>query len=169
MSGGAVSFAKGNQGTITDGKTSNSQRTIPLAEPLVSVLQGHHGLLCTKEDGSFMTQAAFDRKYESFINYLELQLNGCTRGWYGKKKEHRELLAKGEKLPPWRDVNIRCHDFRVDFCTRCYFAGIPLKTLQIWMGHSDVQMITEIYSKLTKQQEDSDAVKLAAYMEKSTA
>lgn len=32
-------------------------------------------------------------------------------------------------------------------------AGIPLKTLQSWMGHSDAQMILQIYSKLTKEQE----------------
>ena len=70
-------------------------------------------------------------------------------------------------LRAWRSVNIRCHDFRVDFCTRCYYAGIPLKTLQTWMGHSDVQMITEIYSKLTKEQEACDAIKLAAYMSQS--
>ena len=161
---GAVSFAKGNQGTITDGKTSNSQRTIPLAEPLVSVLQGHHGLLCTKEDGSVMTQAAFDRKYESFINYLELQLNGCTRGWYGKKKEHRELLARGEKLPPWREVNIRCHDFRVTFCTMCFNAGIPPKTTQAWMGHADTTLVMNLYTRLTKEKEKADALKLDGFL-----
>lgn len=43
----------------------------------------------------------------------------------------------------------------------------PLKKLQTWMGHSDVQMITEIYSKLTKEQEAPDAIKLTAYMSQS--
>ena len=99
--------------------------------------------------------------------FLEQKLNGCQKRWYGKKKEHKALLAMGKDLLPWRSVNIRCHDFRVDFCTRCYYAGIPLKTLQSWMGHSDVQMITEIYSKLTKEQEACDAIKLAAYMSQS--
>ena len=61
-------------------------------------------------------------------------------------------------------MTIRCHDFRVDFCTRCYYAHIPLKTLQCWMGHSDAQMILEIYSKLTKEQEANDAIKLANFM-----
>lgn len=37
-------------------------------------------------------------------------------------------------------ISIRCHDFRVSFCTMCYEAGIPIKTLQSWMGHADAKM-----------------------------
>ena len=113
-----------------------------------------------------MSQAAFDSKFNSYLSFLETKLNGCHKRWYGKTKQHKALLAEGKSLPPWKTVDIRCHDFRVDFCTRCYYAGIPLKTLQTWMGHSDIQMITEIYSKLTKEQEENDAMKLAKFMEK---
>lgn len=161
---GAVSFAEGNQPQLTDGKTDAAQRTIPLVPPLADALRGHHGLLCTKADGSLMTQAAFDRKYDSYITFLETRLNGCHKRWYGKTKAHKALHEAGEELPRWKDITIRCHDFRVDFCTRCYYAGIPLKTLQSWMGHSDAQMILQIYSKLTKEQEINDAIKLANYM-----
>ena len=34
------------------------------------------------------------------------------------------------------------------------------------MGHASTQMIMEIYSKLTKEEEEKDAARLAAYMEK---
>lgn len=141
--------------------------TIPLVPPLAEALRERHGLLCTKEDGALMSQSAFDRKFDSYKAFLEQKLNGCQKRWYGKKKEHKALLAMGKDLPPWRSITIRCHDFRVDFCTRCYYAGILLKTLQTWMGHSDVQMITEVYSKLTKEQEACDAIKLAVYMSQS--
>ena len=76
------------------------------------------------------------------------------------------FIAAGKQLLPWRNVTLRCHDFRVDFCTRCYDARIPVKTLQSWMGHASTQMIMEIYSKLTKEEEEKDAARLAAYMEK---
>ncbi|MDO4484724.1 MAG: site-specific integrase [Clostridia bacterium] len=161
---GAVSFSEGNQPQITDGKTEAAQRTIPLVPPLADALRDHHGLLCTKGDGTLMTQSSFDRKFESYKTYLETKLNGCHKRWYGKTKEHKAMMDADQALPDWREVTIRCHDFRVDFCTRCYYAGIPLKTLQSWMGHSDAQMILEIYSKLTKEQEATDAVKLANYM-----
>ena len=36
------------------------------------------------------------------------------------------------------------------------------------MGHSDTEMILNIYSKLTKEQEISDALKMAEYMEADT-
>ena len=78
-------------------------------------------------------------------------------------------MAQGRELPPWRDVRIRCHDFRVDFCTRNYEAGIPIKTLQTWMGHSDAQMIMNVYAKLTKEQEDADALKLMNFMNADAA
>ncbi len=163
---GAVSFSNGNQPVESDGKTENARRTIPLVRPLADALQGHHGLLCTKKDGTMMSQSAFDRKFASYITFLETKLNGCPKRWYGNLNEHKALAAAGKELPPWRDVTIRCHDFRVDFCTRCYYARIPIKTLQSWMGHASTQMIMEIYSKLTKEEEEKDAVRLAEYMER---
>ena len=166
---GAVSFSNGNQPEESDGKTEAAQRTIPLVPPLADALRGHHGLLATKADGTLMSQSAFDRKFDSYITYLEVKLNGCLKHWYGKKKEHKALIAAGGELPPWRDVTIRCHDFRVDFCTRCYYARIPLKTLQTWMGHSDAQMILEIYSKLTREEEEKDAMRLANFMSGSAS
>ncbi len=107
-----------------------------------------------------MSLTAFTQKYKSYLSFLERKLNGCPARWYGKTKEHKALLAAGESLPPWRTVRIRCHDFRVTFCTICYDAGIPLKTLQVWMGHSDVTMILRVYAKLTAEKEQQDAAKL---------
>ena len=94
--------------------------------------------------------------YESYILFLETKLNGCNRRWYGKTKEHKALIKEGKPLPPWHTVNIKCHDFRVTYCTMCYDAGIPIKTLQKWMGHSDATMIMRIYAKLTNEREPLD-------------
>ena len=164
---GAVSFTDGNQAVTTQGKTEAALRTLPLASQLAEALKDHHGLLCAKKDGGLMSQSAFMRKYDSYISYLERELNGCPKRWYGKTKEHKKLLAEGKELPPWRNVTIRCHDFRVDYCTRCYDARIPVKTLQTWMGHSTADMIMNTYSKLTDEQERADALKLAAYEEQN--
>ena len=163
---GAVSFAEGNQGTVTEGKTKAALRTIPLALPLEKALQGHHGLLCTRENGKWMSQSAFDRKFASYRSFLEKHLNGCTKGYYGKLKRHKELLAAGKDLPPWREINIRCHDFRVTFCTMCFNAEIPAKTLQVWMGHTDTSLVMDVYTKLTAEKEQADALKLNRFLEK---
>ena len=52
---GAVSFCKGNRGVVTEGKTANAQRTIPMADSLAEALRCRHGLLLTKEDGGMMS------------------------------------------------------------------------------------------------------------------
>ena len=102
-------------------------------------------------------------KYASYITFLETKLNGIHKRWYGKTNEQKQLLAEG-KLPPWKEINIRCHDFRVEFCTRAYYAQVPLKTLQSWMGHADADMILAIYTKLDKEQERTDAAKMIGYL-----
>ena len=161
---GAVSFCKGNRGVVTEGKTANAQRTIPMADPLAEVLRGRHGLLLTREDGGMMSQAAFDRKYQSYITFLERRLNGYPRCQYGRIREHKALLAEGKPLPPFREIDIRCHDFRVTFCTTCYNAGIPPKTIQVWMGHADTKLVMDVYTKLTAEKEQADALRLNRFL-----
>lgn len=163
---GAVSFCEGNQGVVTDGKTEADQRVIPLPDRLADALRGHHGLLCRKANGERMSESAFDRKYQSYITFLERKLNGCLKRWYGLLKEHKALITAGKELPLWLGIDIRCHDFRVTYCTMCYEAEIPVKTLQVWMGHADTQLILNVYTKLTKEKEQSDATKLNAFFNK---
>ena len=157
---GAISYSEDIHGTVTGGKNENAIRDIPLCFCLEEVLKNHHGLLLKDQDGSIMSQSSFDRKYESYITYLETCLNGCHKRWYGKMKKHKALLAEGKPLPPWKDVKIRCHDFRVTFCTICYEAGVKIKTLQSWMGHKDAAMIMDVYAKLTGERELKDGSNL---------
>ena len=113
-----------------------------------------------------MSESAFDRKYQSYIVFLERELNGCPRRWYGKTKEHKAMLAAGKELPPWQELDIRCHDFRVTYCTMCYEAGVPIKTLQVWMGHADTKLIMEVYTKLTQEKEQADATKWNVFIDR---
>ncbi|MCR5566100.1 MAG: tyrosine-type recombinase/integrase [Clostridiales bacterium] len=98
-----------------------------------------------------------------YIAFLEYRVNGCHKRWYGKTKAHKQLIKEGKHLPPWKDVHIRCHDFRVTFCTICYEADVKIKTLQAWMGHADASMIMEIYAKLTEEREQRDTSNLDSF------
>lgn len=40
---------------------------------------------------------------------------------------------------------VRFHDLRHTFGTRCAAAGVPLRTLQAWMGHADIKT-TMVYT-----------------------
>lgn len=122
------------------------------------------GLLCAKQNGGLMSETAFQNRFSSYLCFLETQVIGCHKRWYGQTKAHKALPVRGEQPPPWREVKIRCHDFRVDFCIRAYEAEIPVKTLQAWMGHEDVTMIMEVYAKFTKEREKIDAERLTRFM-----
>ena len=103
-------------------------------------------------------------KYENDVDPARTKnnynFNHDIHGSYGKMKKHKALLAEGKPLPPWKDVKIRCHDFRVTFCTICYEAGVKIKTLQSWMGHKDAAMIMDVYAKLTGERELKDGSNL---------
>ena len=154
---GGVAFTDGNQPVITPGKTAAAQRTIPLNDQLIEVLQDRHGLLLTKADGTMMTQSAFDCKFDSYIVFLERKLNGCPKRWYGKTREHKAMLSEGQTLPEWQSVTIRCHDFRKDFCTRNAENKVSRKALQAWMGHTGPEMIDRVYTDFTEEQANRDA------------
>lgn len=143
----AVRFERGKP-VVCDPKTEAGTRAIPLLDVLADELRGKHGLLMPDADGGIMSESAFDRAWESYINALAIEQNGCAKRWYGKKKEHKDIA-----LPPWKDVKIRPHDLRHSFCTMLYETNIDLKTAMKWMGHADHNMIMKIYAHLSAEQE----------------
>ena len=148
----AVRFEKG-RAVIAPPKTEAGSRTIPMLDVLVDELRGKHGLLMPSAKGGLMSESAFDRAWECYIAALEKQLNGCQKRWYGKTREHKQVLASGGRLPEWQTVTIRPHDLRHSFCTMLYEAGVDIKTAMKWMGHSGPEMIMRIYAHLTEQKE----------------
>ena len=166
----AVRFELGHP-LICDPKTEAGKRTLPLLDVLADELKGLHGLLAPavhirqnkngSPDSGIMSESAFDSAWEGYLNALETKLNGCCKRWYGKTNQHQAMLAKGEKLPPWKTVNIRPHDLRHTYCTMLYNAGVDIKTAMKWMGHADQSMTLRIYSHLTDEREKSSAVALA--------
>ncbi|MFH1511997.1 MAG: tyrosine-type recombinase/integrase, partial [Bacillota bacterium] len=120
--------------------------------PLKNALHGVHSRLLQKADGEIMTQAAWKRKWQSFIVALETDFNGCHKRWYGKKKDQKDI-----ELPLWKTLNIRSHDLRHSFCTMLYDADVDIKTAMKWMGHADEKMILKVYAHLTEQKEKEAA------------
>lgn len=52
-------------------------------------------------------------------------------------------------LPPWREISLRCHDFRHSYCTNLCSAGVDLHVAIRWLGHADEKMILQIYDHVT--------------------
>lgn len=86
-----------------------------------------------------------------------------------------ELPRTGERLFPYTYVNVRRYfeklrqqlsfnmtikDLRHTFGTRCLEAGISMKTVQKWMGHSKYETTANIYSHITTNFEHIEVKKL---------
>ena len=48
-----------------------------------------------------------------------------------------KAVAERAKLDP---ENFWLHKFRATFATRCLWAGVDLRTVQQWLGHSDMEI-----------------------------
>ena len=132
------------------GKTDKANRTIPLLPPLKSALQGRTGLLATSAHGEPVTRCTWHWAWESYKIHMEAAINGVPKRWYGKTKEHKAMLARGEKLPPWITFDVTPYDLRVSFCTMCRDLKPPIElhTVISWMGHADSTMVLKVYDDL---------------------
>jgi len=55
---------------------------------------------------------------------------------------------------------ITFHELRHTFCTRMTAAGVPLRTIQHWMGHADAK-ITQIYAHYQPSEAEADVLDAA--------
>jgi integrase/recombinase XerD len=65
-----------------------------------------------------------------------------------------KALAERAKLDP---VDFWLHKFRATFATRCLWAGVDLRTVQQWLGHSDMES-TMRYLKPSRSQQVREKV-----------
>jgi integrase len=60
----------------------------------------------------------------------------------------------------------KLHDLRHTFATRCLAAKIPLKIVQIWLGHSEIDTTADIYTHVTNEINTAESEALNAYTRK---
>lgn len=131
----AVRFNSSGQPVIVDPKTEAGVRTVPMLEGLANELRGVSGLVCPAASGQLMSQIAFKRAWDGYLNALGETLNHGKKRW---------------KKDSWKPVAIRPHDLRHSYCTMLYDSGVDLKTAMLWMGHADQTMTMRIYTHLTE-------------------
>ena len=72
----AVRFDPSGLPMIVQPKTQAGIRTVPMLEGLANELQGINGLLCPSASGELMTESAWSRAWESYLNALGEAKNG---------------------------------------------------------------------------------------------
>ena len=142
-----------------EGKTDWSKRTIPLFPPLKTALTGRHGMLITSAHGEPVTRTTWRVVWKSYLFSMETAINGCQKRWYGKTREHKELLAQ-KKLPEWKSFDIVPYTLRHAFCQFCRDSGVELNVCRRWMGHADAQMILKVYDSVSDSREEAERQKI---------
>jgi len=58
------------------------------------------------------------------------------------------------------DSEITPHYFRHNFISECYDAGIDIKVVQQWVGHSDIKTTLDIYTHLSEEKLETESNKI---------
>ena len=127
-------------------KTKSSIRTLSLNSKVVEVLKEHKK--------SQESEKALNPDYED--NHLVFcQRSGKALDPNNFKRTFNQWLKKAG-LP----AGIRFHDLRHTFATNMINAGIDIKTVQSFTGHSDTRTLLDIYAKQVQEAQKSAIEKI---------
>ena len=113
-------------------KTKNSIRTIPFPENLVPILKKHR--LQQKEE-RIKAGSAYTKNDYIFCTELGLPIDPRNL-----RRSYERVLKKYNI--PYK----KFHSLRHTFATRLFENGVPLKTVQMLLGHSNINITANIYT-----------------------
>lgn len=148
-------------------KTDAGLRTLPICDALLGALSAvppdqRHGFVCTKEDGSVLTETAVRRGLDTFMKQMERVLNGYPVDWSGYRRD----LWTDEEKKKWearKRFSFRAHDLRHTFATSLYDAGVPVKAAQYFLGHADIKITLNLYTHLSREREAESRLLMVEY------
>lgn len=142
---------------IKSPKTASGVRIVSVPDKLIDFLKEQPKtsvLVVTGANGQRMTETAWKRLWESYMNDLNLK--------YGK------AINKRNKYDPKGNImtieSFTPHCLRHTFCTIMYESGIDVLTAKEQMGHSDVKTTLSIYTHLDKKYKKKNVDKMNHYL-----
>jgi integrase len=130
-------YVRGNFGTP---KSKRSTRSVPMALEVAAELErlSHTSRWCDDDDLVFGHPATGEPLYVAGI----------------QRRMRKALKAAG------LDPSHVFHDLRHTFGTHCAAAGVPMRTLQEWMGHKDIKT-TQRYADYAPSAREADMIATA--------
>ena len=110
-------------------KTEAGNRIMPIFVPLIKPLFDYIGNLPLDQEQLFLSNV--DKLYS------------ITAGAHLFKRIMKDCGIIDSEITP--------HYLRHNFISECYKAGIDIKKVQTWVGHSDIQTTLNIYTHLEKE------------------
>lgn len=145
-------------------KTEAGNREIPMPDKLFHSLKKYASsitslYLFTMQNGELMTSSSFRRFWDNILDKLNIAAGGekYTRTDLQKDKEQKPIRLIADDITP--------HMFRHTYATNLYYAGIDIKTAQMLLGHSSIQMTMDVYTHLDETKILSASDKLNAFFD----
>ncbi|MDE7416930.1 MAG: tyrosine-type recombinase/integrase [Lachnospiraceae bacterium] len=89
--------------------------------------------------------------------YAPSNLNNLLRAIVKQYNNQETVQAKEQKREPAL-LLISCHSFRHTGCTRLAEAHIDIKTLQEFMGHSDIKVTMNVYNHVDSERMTKEVI-----------
>jgi len=127
-------------------KTKNSIRTVPIPSSLVPTLKKHK-----------INQKAEKLHVGSLYNengYVFVTVTGNLMNARNLLRAYERILKKADV--PYR----RFHALRHTYSTKLFEKGVPLKTVQMLLGHSDISVTANIYTHVMPEKKTDAAEKI---------
>ncbi len=146
-------------------KTKNSRRTIPLYPHVAKALKRQkvnqsyiklHGNWKPQENFGTLVftgskgQPQQTASIQTILNKIVKAIN---------EKENKKALE--ENRTPVLMEHLHPHALRHSFATRCFEADIPPKTVQMLLGHANIQITLDLYTHVSEAKKLQDMQKLA--------
>ena len=149
-------------------KTKAGMRLISIPRILVDYLKAverKSTVVCTL-DGELMTEGAWRRMWESYMNLLNERYGnfGIDRSTLKKNGERKSRFAPGGL--PTRIDTFTPHQLRHTYASMLYKAGVDVLTAKDQLGHSDIKTTLNIYTHLDSIYKLHSMSKLDDYLTK---
>ena len=143
-------------------KTRNAIRTIPMQHNVENAFRKQ---LIIQQEQKQNSRWEPLTGFESLV-FLNKYGHPRQRGAFQKTLNHLIASINQDNQPKQNCptsphmLPIHPHTLRHTFATRCFEAGIPPKTVQMILGHSNIQITLDLYTHVSNQKKRSDLKKL---------
>lgn len=144
-----------NRPVVHEPKTKNAVRIVPLLGPLRGVLEGRRGKPAEYILGGEtpLTGTSYQRRWQYYCRDAGLA-EGIEKTRMQKGKQIRYMF--------WKPM-VTAHQFRHEFATVLYEAGVGEMEAQKILGHADIYTTRKIYTHIRDTQIAAAAQKLENY------